>query len=89
VDLTAGRALDAAERLAALDPAPAGAALAQAALQVHAETAEAARQDRSMVARFAAAHPDVPERQVPALPTDVHDLAGLRLIGAALAGEEP
>ena len=89
VDLSAGRALDAAERLAALDPAPAGAALAQAALQVHAETAEAARQDRSMVARFAAAHPDVPERQVPALPTDVHDLAGLRLIGAALAGEEP
>ena len=42
-----------------------------------------------MVARFAAAHPDVPELQVPALPTDVHDLAGLRLIGAALAGVTP
>src|SRR4051794_33167857 len=86
VELTAERALDAAERLAALQPATADTALAQAALQVHAETAEAARHDRLMVARFAAAHPDVPELQVPALPTDVHDLTGLRLIGAALAG---
>jgi anion-transporting ArsA/GET3 family ATPase len=88
VDLSAQRALDAAERLAALPEPTAGTALAQAALQVHAETAEAASHDRSMVARFAAAHPDVPELQVPALPTDVHDLAGLRLIGAALAGLE-
>jgi anion-transporting ArsA/GET3 family ATPase len=89
VNLTAERALDAAERLATLTPAPAGIALVRAALQVHAETAEAARHDRLMVARFAAAHPDVPELQVPALPTDVHDLAGLRLIGAALAGVAP
>jgi anion-transporting ArsA/GET3 family ATPase len=88
VPLSADRALDAADRLAELTPPPAGAELARAALQVHAEIAEAARHDRSMVARFAAAHPDVPELQVPALPTDVHDLAGLRLIGAALAGEE-
>jgi anion-transporting ArsA/GET3 family ATPase len=88
VPLSADRALDAADRLAELTPPPAGAELTRAALQVHAEIAEAARHDRSMVARFAAAHPDVPEMQVPALPTDVHDLAGLRLIGAALAGEE-
>jgi anion-transporting ArsA/GET3 family ATPase len=88
VPLSADRALDAADRLAELAPPPAGAELTRAALQVHAEIAEAARHDRSMVARFAAAHPDVPELQVPALPTDVHDLAGLRLIGAALAGEE-
>ncbi|MFL6163655.1 MAG: ArsA family ATPase [Jatrophihabitantaceae bacterium] len=87
VELSAERALDAAERLATLPPST-GTALAQAALRVHAETAEAARHDRSMVARFAAAHPDVPELQVPALPTDVHDLAGLRLIGAALAGTD-
>jgi hypothetical protein len=38
------------------------------------------------VSRFAAAHPDVAQRSVPALPTDVHDLAGLRLVGHALAG---
>jgi anion-transporting ArsA/GET3 family ATPase len=88
VPLSAERALEAADRLAELEPPVAGGELARAALQVHAEIAEAARHDRSMVARFAAAHPDVPELQVPALPTDVHDLAGLRLIGAALAGEE-
>jgi len=86
VPLTAERALDAADRLA--ESTEAGAELAQAALRVHAEIAEAGRHDRLMVARFAAAHPDVPELQVPALPTDVHDLAGLRLIGAALAGDQ-
>jgi len=90
VPLTAERALDAADRLAAANASPATeAALTEAALRVHAEIAEAARHDRLMAARFAAAHPDVPELQVPALPTDVHDLAGLRLIGAALAGEQP
>jgi anion-transporting ArsA/GET3 family ATPase len=85
VELSAQGALDAAERLAEL-PDGAAAALAGAALRVHAETAEAAKHDRSMVARFAGAHPDVAERQVPALPTDVHDLLGLRSVGAALAG---
>ncbi len=84
VELSAHRALDAAERLAGLGDAGAAAA----ALRVHAETAEAARHDRAMVARFGAAHPDVAERQVPALSVDVHDLAGLRAIGAALAGAD-
>ncbi|HEX2903389.1 MAG TPA: ArsA-related P-loop ATPase [Jatrophihabitans sp.] len=86
VSLSGQRALEAAERLAEQDDSSPAATITAAALQVHAETAEAAKHDRSMVARFAAAHPDVPERQVPALPTDVHDLAGLRDIGAALAG---
>ena len=36
--------------------------------------------------RFAAAHPSVPTAVVPALPGDVHDLAGLRRIGQLLAG---
>ncbi|WP_110241162.1 ArsA family ATPase [Nocardioides gilvus] len=35
--------------------------------------------------RFSAAHPQVPTAVVPALPTDVHDLKGLRLIGDLLA----
>jgi hypothetical protein len=39
-----------------------------------------------MIGRFAAAHPDIAQRTVPALATDVHDLAGLRAIGDALAG---
>lgn len=84
VKLSAQRALDAVEKLAELEQT-APVRLASAALRVHAETAEAAKHDRAMVARFAAAHPDVAERQVPALPTDVHDLAGLRAIGHALA----
>jgi hypothetical protein len=38
-----------------------------------------------MSRRFAAAHPDVPTVSVPALPADVHDLAGLRRIGELLS----
>ena len=87
-DLSAQRAIDGAERLAALPDRSPAVQLAAAALLVHAESAEAARHDRSMVARFGAAHPDVPQREVRALPTDVHDLEGLRLVGAALADTE-
>jgi hypothetical protein len=36
--------------------------------------------------RFQAAHPRVPTVVVPALSTDVHDLAGLRRVGELLAG---
>ncbi len=86
VELSGQRALDAAERLAELPDQTAAVQITTAALRAHAETAEAAKHDRSMVTRFGAAHPDVAEKQVPALPTDVHDLAGLRAIGAALAG---
>ena len=39
-----------------------------------------------MRGRFTAAHPKVPVVDVPALPGDVHDLAGLRAVGAALDG---
>ena len=45
-----------------------------------------AARDRRMRDRFTGAHPDVPIAEVPALPTDVHDLDGLRRIGTALAG---
>jgi len=86
VELSADRATEAAQRLSgSAGTDPAAVELTRTALLVHAETAEAARHDRAMVARFAAAHPDVPELQVPALATDVHDLAGLRTIGEALA----
>jgi anion-transporting ArsA/GET3 family ATPase len=84
--LTAQRAAAAAERLAELSERTTAGELAAAALAVHAECAEAAHHDRSMIARFGAAHPDVAQRTVPALATDVHDLAGLRRIGNALAG---
>jgi anion-transporting ArsA/GET3 family ATPase len=81
--LTARRAEAAADALA--DKAEADLALAEAALRVHVETALAAEHDQRMARRFAAAHPDVATVAVPALPTDVHDLDGLRRIGALLS----
>ena len=63
----------------------AAAALAETALRVHVEQATAADHDVRMTRRFVAAHPDVAVVSVPALPTDVHDLDGLREIGRLLA----
>jgi hypothetical protein len=42
--------------------------------------------EEKVASRFTAAHPKVPTVAVPALPGDVHDLAGLREIGGLLAG---
>jgi anion-transporting ArsA/GET3 family ATPase len=81
--LTAARAEAAADELAA-KPATAARALAEAALRVQAAIATAAENDDRMTRRFMAAHPDVAIVSVPALPTDVHDLAGLATIGAHL-----
>ncbi|HEX8095836.1 ArsA family ATPase [Jatrophihabitans sp.] len=86
VGLSGSRAAEAAERLAELPDQGEAVRLTATALLVHAESADAARHDRSMVARFGAAHPEVAQQQVPALPTDVHDLEGLRAVGNALAG---
>jgi anion-transporting ArsA/GET3 family ATPase len=82
--LSVERAVAATERLVEQRKPSGASALTEAALRVHAESAEAAAHDRAMIARFAAAHPDVAQRSVPALPTDVHDLGGLRSIGQAL-----
>jgi anion-transporting ArsA/GET3 family ATPase len=81
--LPAARAEAAAEALAAKPRDPAT-VLAEAALRVHAELAAGAEHDARMAKRFAAAHPGVPVVAVPALPADVHDLDGLRRIGALL-----
>ena len=80
--LSASRAESAAESVQGDDP---DATLARAALLVHAEMAASAEHDIRMARRFNAAHPDVPVVAVPALPTDVHDLDGLRQIGELLA----
>ncbi|WP_110180622.1 ArsA family ATPase [Nocardioides solisilvae] len=56
-------------------------------LRLHADRLAMAARERHLVARFAAAHPAVPAVVVRALPTDVHDLEGLRRIGDLLAGE--
>jgi anion-transporting ArsA/GET3 family ATPase len=81
--LPAARAEAAAEVLAARSDA----AAAEAALRVHAEVASSAEHDARMTKRFCSAHPDVAVVTVEALPTDVHDLDGLREIGALLSGE--
>ncbi len=63
----------------------AGAELTIGLLRLHAERMRLVVRERQLQARFSSAHPDVPMVEVPAQPGDVHDLAGLRAIGAALA----
>jgi anion-transporting ArsA/GET3 family ATPase len=82
--LTAARAQDAADLLTE-QPANQACNLAESALRVHAELAQLAHHEARMTRRFAAAHPSVPLVTVNALPTDVHDLAGLRRIGDLMA----
>jgi anion-transporting ArsA/GET3 family ATPase len=60
--------------------------LAAAILRVHAERTTLAARERRLRGRFTTAHPDVPVVPVPAMPSDVHDLDGLRAIGNALGG---
>jgi anion-transporting ArsA/GET3 family ATPase len=55
-----------------------------AALRIHAGLRRQVARERSVAERFAHAHPRVPLAAVPAQPEDVHDLAGLRAVGAAL-----
>jgi anion-transporting ArsA/GET3 family ATPase len=81
--LPAARAEAAADMLAG-KAADAATALAEVALRVHAEIAGASEHDARMARRFSTAHPEVKAVALPALPADVHDLEGLRTIGALL-----
>jgi anion-transporting ArsA/GET3 family ATPase len=93
--LSAARSLAAAETLEAAEPgrdggadSPAGhpaAALTAAALRLHAERMSLSERERRVAGSFTSAHPAVPVAEVPALPEDVHDLAGLRRIGGTFA----
>ncbi len=57
-----------------------------ALLRLHADLAAvAARHERARAPAFMAGHPGVPVSTVPASATDIHDLEGLRTVGAALA----
>ncbi len=55
-------------------------------LRVHAERMTTMARQRQLASRFTAAHPAVAVAAVPQLAGDVHDLEGLRRIGASLAG---
>ena len=47
---------------------------------------ETADRQRRLVSRFTAGHPGIPVVEVPAAAQDIHDLDGLREVGAALDG---
>ncbi|KQW47145.1 ATPase [Nocardioides sp. Root1257] len=81
--LSADEAMAAATRLRQRDPESLTAGL----LHLHADQSRIVEREERLRARFAAAHPQVPTAVVPALPGDVHDLAGLRRVGELLAGD--
>jgi anion-transporting ArsA/GET3 family ATPase len=85
--LSAARSLAAAETLESHNEAnipAAGSALAAAALRMHAERMQLGKRERRLAEHFTSAHPAVPVAEVAAQPEDVHDLAGLRVIGTLL-----
>ena len=76
--LTAAQSLAAAERIES-------ASLTAGVLRLHAERLGQASREAHLQARFTSAHPSVPIVEVAAQPGDVHDLTGLRAVGADLA----
>ena len=84
--LSAARALAAAEALEGQPPEsaqPDGSPLAAAALRLHAERMTVMAREQRVAGAFTSAHPAVPVVEIPAMPEDVHDLAGLRRLAAA------
>jgi anion-transporting ArsA/GET3 family ATPase len=81
-DLSADEATAAADRLRGDDPESVTAGL----LRLHADRARMVAREAHLQERFTVAHPEVPTVVVPALSTDVHDLDGLRRVGALLVG---
>ncbi|MBO0846589.1 MAG: ArsA family ATPase [Nocardioides sp.] len=84
-EVSAEEAMAAVARLRKNDPDSLTAGL----LRLHADRVRMVEREARLRSRFEAAHPEVPTAVVPALAGDVHDLAGLRQIGALLAGERP
>ncbi|HET8971177.1 MAG TPA: ArsA-related P-loop ATPase [Candidatus Nanopelagicales bacterium] len=81
--LSAAVATAAAERLERLGRPHATTA---GVLRIHAARITELTRQQHLTGRFTAAHPTVPLAAVPQLAGDVHDLTGLRQVGAALAG---
>ncbi|MDR7362164.1 ArsA family ATPase [Nocardioides marmoribigeumensis] len=78
--LSAEQAVAAAERLESHGGSASAGATA-GMLRLHADRMRRVARERRLRQRFSAAHPHVPTAVVPALSTDVHDLAGLRQVG--------
>ena len=91
VRLSAARSLGAAETLEAMPnegvatASSASYAVTAAALRLHAARMNLGERERRVAGSFMSANPAVPVVEVPALPDDVHDLAGLRRVGEAFA----
>jgi len=62
--------------------------LAISALRLHAGRMQLAATERRVTEHFTSAHPLVPITEVPAQPDDVHDLAGLRIIGQSFRADQ-
>jgi len=84
-DVSAEEAMAAAQRLRKQDAESLTAGL----LRLHADRVRMVEREALLRRRLEAAHPQVPTAVVPSLAGDVHDLRGLRQVGALLAGERP
>jgi len=84
--LSADEAMAASARLRRDAPSPT-APLTAGLLRLHADRERMVEREAVLRERFATAHPRVPTAVVPALAGDVHDLAGLRVVGQLLAGQ--
>src|SRR4051794_666576 len=84
-EASAEEAMAAAERLRKSTPDSLTAGL----LRLHADRMRLVERQTRLRRRFEAAHPQVPTAVVPALAGDVHDLSGLRQVGALPAGGPP
>jgi anion-transporting ArsA/GET3 family ATPase len=71
----------------ARDPGHSAYAVTAAALRLHASRMSLGERERRVAGAFTSAHPAIPVLEVPALPEDVHDLAGLRRVGESFAGD--
>jgi anion-transporting ArsA/GET3 family ATPase len=89
--LSAARSLAAAETLETQDktngsgPDTPRYSIAVAALRMHAERMHLSKRERRLAEHFTSAHPAIPVAEVIAQPEDVHDLAGLRVVGTILS----
>jgi anion-transporting ArsA/GET3 family ATPase len=84
IALSAAAAMSGYEKLR--DSSDEASHMAAGLLRLHADRRLIVEREARLRSRFATAHPDVATVVLPALPTDVHDLDGLRDIGRLLSG---
>jgi anion-transporting ArsA/GET3 family ATPase len=82
IDLSAAAAMSGYEKLR--DSSDDASRMAAGLLRLHADRRLIVEREARLRSRFATAHPHVATAVLPALPTDVHDLDGLRRIGELL-----